>query len=158
MSLSWKNSNDRTWSFVLLPLVAGIVITVAAAFAMTTTDKASFCGSCHSMDEAARTHSTSVHAQFACNECHAPHNLITKIPFKTKEGARDVFKTVTSNVPDLIHPGDDTLNVVHNNCLRCHGSVIKEVNMLSKDRCTDCHRHVPHSPKIPVSKRSAADA
>ncbi|GAB6094883.1 NapC/NirT family cytochrome c [Desulfatiferula olefinivorans] len=158
MSFWWKKPWRGRWTFVLIPFAAGIAVTLAASFAMHTTDSAAFCGSCHSMAEAALTHSTSVHAQFACNECHAPHNLIPKIPFKTKEGARDVYKTVTYNVPDLIHPNETTLTVIQNNCLRCHGSVIKEVNMLSKDRCTDCHRHVPHSPKTPVAKRSAADA
>ncbi len=158
MPLSWKFKGDGSWRFVLLPVAAGVVITVAASFAMTVTDSARFCGSCHSMSEAALTHSRSVHASLACNECHAPHSLISKIPFKTQEGMRDIYKTATSNVPDLIHPGEDTLAAVQKNCLRCHGAVIKEVNMLSKPHCTDCHRHVPHSPKIPVSKRSAADA
>lgn len=159
MPFPWKFKIDRrTALMVLLPFAAGIAFVVAASVAMTATDSAGFCGGCHSMAEAALTHSRSVHAQFACNECHAPHNLIPKIPFKAKEGTRDVFKTVTKNVPDLIHPGEDTVTTVQNNCLRCHGSVIKGVNMLSKPRCTDCHRHVPHSPKIPVSKRSAADA
>lgn len=158
MPLSWKKPGGVGWTFLLLPFIAGIVVVLATSVAMHATDTAGFCGSCHSMDEAALTHSTSVHAQFACNECHAPHNLILKIPFKTKEGARDVFQTVTKNVPDLIHPNEDTQTVIQNNCLRCHGSVISGVDMLSKDRCTDCHRHVPHSPKIPVAKRSAADA
>lgn len=158
MSLSWKFKSDKNWRFILVPLVAGVVITVFASFAMTTTDSAGFCGSCHSMSEAALTHSRSVHAKQACNECHAPHNLIVKIPFKAKEGTRDVYQTVTNNVPDLIHPGGNTMEVVQKNCLRCHGAVIQGVNMLSKSHCTDCHRYVPHSPKIPVSKRSAADA
>ncbi len=159
MSFSWKFKIDRkTALLVLLPFAAGIAIVVAASGAMSVTDSAGFCGSCHSMAEAALTHSRSVHAKLACNECHAPHSLVPKIPFKAKEGTRDVFKTVTRNVPDLIHPGDDTMTAVQNNCLRCHGAVIQEVNMLSKSHCTDCHRHVPHSPKIPVSKRSAADA
>ena len=151
-------SSGRGWRFALPPAIAGIVVTVGAALAMTATDQASFCGSCHSMAEAAFTHKTSVHAELACNECHAPHNLVAKIPFKTKEGARDILATVTKTIPDLIHPGEETKEVTQENCQRCHGATTSTVVMQSKKFCTDCHRHVPHSPKIPVAKRSAADA
>lgn len=159
MPFNWKFKVDRkTLTMVLLPFAVGVVFVLATSVAMTATDSAGFCGKCHSMSEVALTHSQSVHAKYACNECHAPHNLALKLPYKAKEGTRDIYKTVTKNVPELIHPGGDTKITVQNNCLRCHGSVIQGVNMLSKPFCTDCHRHVPHSPKIPVSKRSAADA
>lgn len=148
----------RGWRFFLPPAIAGIVVTVGAALAMTATDQAMFCGSCHSMAEAALTHKQSVHAELACNECHAPHNLVAKIPFKTKEGARDILATATSTIPDLIHPGGETREVTQANCQRCHSSTTSTVVMQSKQFCTDCHRHVPHTPKIPVAKRSAADA
>ena len=102
----------RGWRYALPPAIAGIVVTVGVALAMTTTDQAMFCGSCHSMAEAALAHKRSVHAELACNECHAPHNLIAKIPFKTKEGTRDIVATVTSSIPDLIHPGEETKEVL----------------------------------------------
>jgi cytochrome c nitrite reductase small subunit len=135
-----------------------MVLLVGAALAMHGTDQAPFCGACHSMAEAALTHKRSVHAELACNECHAPHNLVAKLPFKSKEGLRDIWATATSSVPDLIHPGGDTRRVTQENCQRCHGATTSTVIMQSKEFCTDCHRHVPHSPKIPVAKRSAADA
>jgi cytochrome c nitrite reductase small subunit len=142
----------------LLPALAGMVLLVGAALAMHGTDQAPFCGACHSMAEAALTHKRSVHAELACNECHAPHNLVAKLPFKSKEGLRDIWATATSTVPDLIHPGGDTRRVTQENCQRCHSATTSTVIMQSKEFCTDCHRHVPHSPKIPVAKRSAADA
>jgi cytochrome c nitrite reductase small subunit len=135
-----------------------MVLLVGAALAMHGTDQAPFCGACHSMAEAALTHKRSVHAELACNECHAPHNLVAKLPFKSKEGLRDIWATATSTVPDLIHPGGDTRRVTQENCQRCHSATTSTVIMQSKEFCTDCHRHVPHSPKIPVAKRSAADA
>ena len=143
---------------IMLPVLAGVVLTVGAAIGMTTTDQAMFCGSCHSMDEAELTHKQSVHAALACNDCHAPHNLMAKLPFKAKEGARDAFATVTSSIPDLIHPGKETMGVVQANCRRCHSATVATVAMQSKQYCTDCHRHVPHSPKLPIAMRSAADA
>ncbi|RJP91520.1 MAG: 7-cyano-7-deazaguanine reductase [Desulfobacteraceae bacterium] len=156
--LQLKKARRRSWWLMLLAFSAGAASIIGVAFAMTTTDKAGFCGSCHAMSEAALTHKSSVHAKLACNECHAPHNLVKKIPFKTKEGARDIFSTATSTIPDLIHPGGETLEVVQVNCRRCHEAGIQTVNMEAKAHCTDCHRHVPHSPKLPIAKRSAADA
>jgi cytochrome c nitrite reductase small subunit len=143
---------------VILALIVGAGVTIGSSLAMTATDQAGFCGRCHSMSEAALTHSKSLHAKLACNECHTPYNLPAKIPFKTKEGLRDVIATVSSSIPDLIHAGAETREVVQANCLRCHGAVIESVNMTVKEHCTDCHRHVPHTPKISVAKRSAADA
>lgn len=153
-----KKDNGRGWRYVLPPVLAGVALTVGVAMAMTATDQARFCGACHSMSEAALTHKRSVHAEFACNECHAPHNLVVKIPFKARIGTHDILTTVTSSVPDLIHPGGETKDVTQANCLRCHQATTSTVNMQSKKFCTDCHRHVPHTPKIPVAKRSAADA
>ncbi|NCD24751.1 MAG: 7-cyano-7-deazaguanine reductase [Deltaproteobacteria bacterium] len=154
-----KQDDSRgRWKRVLPPALAGVVFTVGVAIAMTTTDQAMFCGNCHSMAEAALTHKQSVHAELACNDCHAPHNLIAKMPFKAKEGTRDILATAMSNIPDLIHPGEETKEVTQANCQRCHGATTSTVIMQSKKFCTDCHRHVPHTPKIPISKRSAADA
>lgn len=158
--MAWKKheTGGRGWRSVLFSFLAGIVFIVGAAIATTSTDQPMFCGSCHSMDEAALTHQRSVHAKLACNDCHAPHNLIAKLPFKAKEGARDISATVSGTIPDLIHAGAETKQVVRENCRRCHSATVSTVNMQGKAFCTDCHRHVPHTPKIPVAKRSAADA
>ncbi|GAB1409578.1 NapC/NirT family cytochrome c [Desulfovibrionales bacterium] len=158
MVLQKNDPGGRKWRYLLPPVLAGVVLTVGAAVAMTFTDQAMFCGNCHSMSEAALTHKKSVHAEQACNECHAPHNLVAKMPFKAKEGTRDILATVTSTIPDLIHPGGDTKAVTQANCERCHSATTSTVLMQSKEFCTDCHRHVPHTPKQPIALRSAADA
>ena len=72
----------------------GAALVLAAAAGMQFTDARPFCSSCHVMHEAALTHSQSPHADLACNECHAPHNLLSKIPFKAKEGIRDFIGNV----------------------------------------------------------------
>ncbi len=92
MALSWKKmKGEKAWLLILLPFAAGAVITLCSARAMTATDQAAFCGGCHSMAEAALSHSKSVHSKQACNECHAPHDIIRKIPFKPKKGERASF-------------------------------------------------------------------
>lgn len=146
------------WLVVILALIVGVGMAIGTSLAITATDQARFCGGCHSMSEAALTHAKSIHAKLSCNECHAPYNPFAKTPFKLKEGLRDIPATALGNIPDLIHAGERTREVIQENCLRCHGSVIESVNMTVKSHCTDCHRHVPHTPKIPIAKRSAADA
>lgn len=149
--------SSRNLRYVLPPAIAGVVLTISVALSITFTDQAIFCGSCHAMNEAVLTHSQSVHAQEACNECHIPHD-ITMLPFKAKIGLNDIFVNFTKTIPDMIHPGQATKRVTQANCERCHGATTSTVTMQSKEFCTDCHRHVPHTPKKPVAYRSAADA
>ena len=71
------------WLKVLLGgVAAGMVLLGVLAYAMTTTDQRPFCASCHIMQEAAVTQKMGSHAKLSCNECHAPHNLLAKLPFK----------------------------------------------------------------------------
>ena len=63
MLLEQKEPGGIKWSRVLPPAIVGVLITIGAAVAMNTTDQAMFCGSCHSMSEAALTHKRSVHAE-----------------------------------------------------------------------------------------------
>ena len=85
------------WLKVLLGgVAAGMVLLGVLAYAMTTTDQRPFCSSCHIMQEAAVTQKMGTHAKLSCNECHAPHNLLAKLPFKAQEGLRDVRSGFTS--------------------------------------------------------------
>ena len=146
----------RGWRYALPPAIAGIVVTVGVALAMTTTDQAMFCGSCHSMAEAALTHKRSVHAELACNECHAPHNLLAKLPFKAQEGLRDFMGNVSGK--DIPRPlSARTRDVVNENCKACHFATNREVaSMDAKPYCVDCHRNMAHMRHKPISTRTVA--
>ncbi len=141
-------------------ITAGIVIgaglVFAAAAGMRFSDSRPFCGAaCHIMNEAAVTQSRSPHASLACNECHAPHNLLHKLPFKAKEGLRDFIENV-KGTPVPFRASLETRDVVIANCRACHG-VTNESVMAAKPYCVDCHRGVAHQKKLPVSFREAAD-
>ncbi|GFM35517.1 cytochrome c3 family protein [Desulfovibrio psychrotolerans] len=157
MSLLKEGQSGRRWQAVILAGLAGVALTVGAGLAMVTTDTAGFCGGCHAMSEAVLTHSQSVHSKLSCNDCHAPHNIVAKIPFKAAAGTRDIYVNTLGTVPDLIHPVGNTLEVVQANCVRCHTSTVMTVNMDNKESCMSCHRHVPHTPRKPISTRKAAD-
>ena len=151
-----NGSRRGCWKFVAAGAVAGAVLVLAAAAGMQYSDSREFCTAfCHGMKTAGITHVRSPHADLACNDCHAPHDLWRKLPFKAKEGLRDFIENVKgSDVPFLA--GTETRDVVNANCVVCHRIANEDV-MRAKPYCVDCHRGVAHSKKIPVSFREAAD-
>ena len=149
--------SKQKWTVAILAFVAGMVAVVGIGLAVKGTDKAAFCASCHAMSEAAWTHKQSVHAQFDCNECHTPHFIPAKLPYKAQIGMNDIFVNTFGTVPDLIHTTGRMKDVIQDNCRRCHVGTTMTVAMDSKPYCTDCHRSVPHNKKLPIDRRKAAD-
>ena len=143
------------WKLLLAGTVLGVALVSVAAWGMRYSDSRPFCSTCHVMREAALTHRQSPHAALACNECHAPHNLLQKIPFKAREGLRDFAANVQGKEAPLL-AGLETRNVVNANCRSCH-RVTNENIMMAKPYCVDCHRGMAHQKKTPVSFREAAD-
>ena len=145
------------WTLALLAFVVGMAAMVSVGLAIKGTDQAVFCASCHVMSEVAWTHKQSIHAALDCNECHTPHNLVEKLPFKAAVGMHDIYANSFEDVANVIHANKDTKNVVQENCRRCHVSTTMSVAMDAKPYCTDCHRAVPHNSKLPIDRRKAAD-
>lgn len=142
------------WKWLAGGLVLGVVLSGVFAWGLNATDQRQFCASCHLMQEAAVTQKMGPHANLTCNECHAPHALIAKIPFKAKAG----FEDVTGNIAgkDLpIPPSQTQREVVQQNCIACHGPINKTVaSMAVKSYCVDCHRSVAHMRFSPISQRT----
>lgn len=148
----------RSWLTILLcGLIAGVVLVALSAYAMRVTDSRPFCASCHPMQEAAVTHKLSSHASLACNECHAPHNLLRKLPFKAKEGLRDFIANMQGKDAPFL-PSIETRDVVNENCISCHVTTNENVaSMDAKPYCVDCHRNLAHMRSKPVSTRMVAN-
>ena len=110
----------------------------------------------HIMEEAAVTQKKGTHARLACNECHAPHNLLVKLPFKAQEGLRDFWGNITGK--DVPHPVSlHTRDVVNANCKACHAQTnVNVASMDAKPYCVDCHRNVAHMRMRPISTRTVA--
>lgn len=152
-----KTPSRCKWKLFLLAFVCGVGSVLVANATIEYTDQRAFCGQCHSMEGVAVTHKNSTHAQFSCNECHTPANLVAKLPYKAQVGFHDIFVTVTGTVPSTIHATSSMKEVVKANCIRCHSTTISTVAMDVKPFCVDCHKSVPHQPKSPISSREAAD-
>ena len=150
-----ETSKRGSWKLLVAGTVLGAALVGAAAVGMQISDSRPFCSFCHVMGEAALTQSQSPHADLACNECHAPHGLLAKLPFKAKEGLRDFIANVQGK--DAPYQARlETRDVVNANCISCHRVTNDEV-MMAKPYCVDCHRGVAHQKKTPVSFREAAD-
>ena len=150
-----KASRHGPRNMLLAGTALGAALVLAAAAGMQYSDSRTFCSTCHVMKEAALTHSLSPHADLACNECHAPPNLLAKLPFKAQEGLRDFVANLQGKEAPLL-ARLETRDVVNANCRACHGVTNADV-MMAKPYCVDCHRGMAHQKKIPVSFREAAD-
>lgn len=145
---------SSAWKLLAGGLVIGVVFSGVFAWGLNATDQRQFCASCHLMREAAVTQKMGPHANLTCNECHAPHALIAKIPFKAKAGFEDVMGNIAGK--DLpIPPSKTQRDVVQQNCIVCHGPINKTVaSMAVKPYCVDCHRSVAHMRYSPISQRT----
>lgn len=150
-----EKSRRGLWKILFAGTALGAVLVFAAVAGMQYSDSRPFCSTCHVMHEAALTHSQSPHADLACNECHAPHDLLPKLPFKAQEGLRDFVANVQGREAPLL-ARLETREVVNANCRSCH-RVTNEDVMMAKPYCVDCHRGMAHQKKTPVSFREAAD-
>ncbi len=152
-----RKSSPKLWLWVF-GIVVGCILTVGAGVGMQISDRRPFCSSCHIMNEAAVTHKVSAHAELSCNECHAPHNLVEKLPFKAIAGTKDLYLNLFGNIKMPLQAGESTRQAVNTNCKTCHRMTNTTVaSMDAKDLCTDCHRNVQHMRMKPVSTRSVGD-
>ncbi|MCK5536427.1 MAG: cytochrome c nitrite reductase small subunit [Bacteroidales bacterium] len=114
------------------------------------------CINCHVMEPEYVSWFHSSHREVTnCNDCHVPQdNFMSKYYFKAKDGLRHATVFTLRNEPQVIHIKEEGLNVVQENCKRCHSFVNENVATLNIDGhnynkgegklCWECHREVPH--------------
>lgn len=146
--------SGHPWRWVGGGLICGVILTCVSVWAISYTDQRQFCASCHIMREAAVTQKLGMHRNLTCNECHAPHNLMAKLPFKAVSGAEDIWGNIVGkDVP--IPPSKKQMDVINKNCIACHGPVNETVAvMAAKPYCVDCHRSVGHNRMTSISQRT----
>lgn len=114
------------------------------------------CVNCHLMTPQYITWNHSSHRNVAhCNDCHVPHNnVISKYYFKAKDGLYHASIFTLRAEPQVIKAKSASIEVIHNNCIRCHEDQVTDAKIAGfvedhhakrTDRlCWDCHREVPH--------------
>jgi cytochrome c nitrite reductase small subunit len=131
------------------------IFRASRAYSYLSDDPAT-CMNCHIMAPQYATWSHSSHREVTnCNECHVPHdNVFRKYFFKAKDGMRHATIFTLRAEPQVIFIKDAGIEVVQENCIRCHIKLISDSKLLTRtdayehfrsDRlCWDCHRETPH--------------
>lgn len=114
------------------------------------------CINCHVMTPHYMTWNKSSHREVAtCNDCHVPQDdLFSKYFFKAKDGLYHSYVFTTRTEPEVIRAKEASVEVIHQNCVRCHidqvtdaklqGEVADHVHSRTDRLCWECHKEVPH--------------
>ncbi len=150
LKLTWVSPKWRLPIYFLAGLMAGLSLVIFRISAVTSylSDDPKACINCHIMvPQYAAWERSSHRAVASCNDCHVPHdNLAHKLFYKAKDGTRHGFMFTFNLQPQAIHASKAAIPVIQENCLRCHGGLVRDV-FHSKDSqrlCWECHRNVPH--------------
>jgi cytochrome c nitrite reductase small subunit len=139
-------------SFVLIGLYTAIISNATAYLS----DDPQACVNCHVMTPQYTTWRNSSHREVAtCNDCHVPQdNVFKKYLFKAKDGLYHASVFTTRNEPQVIRMKEAGVEVVQNNCVRCHKDQVTDAKLTAQvtdhfknrtDRkCWECHQEVPH--------------
>ena len=156
-----KNSNSSSWRIIfsiLLGAIFGILIfTLYISKASSyLSDEPETCVNCHIMAPQYATWNHSSHREVAnCNDCHVPHdNVLNKYFFKAKDGINHAYVFSMRNEPQVITIKEESKEVVHQNCIRCHTERLNDPKLAlmvdnHKEKmearvCWECHQEVPH--------------
>lgn len=143
---------------ILLGAAAGLALyALYASRALSyLSDSPETCVNCHIMAPQYATWQHSSHREHTtCNDCHVPHdNIFRTYYFKAMDGARHATMFTLRLEPQNIFIHQAGIDVVQENCVRCHSNLITDSRLLTQtdqfhskfeDRlCWDCHREVPH--------------
>lgn len=102
------------------------------------------CGGCHVMDTTIRSFQVSAHRDVNCNECHAAHGFFSGPITKMGLGAKHVVFFLAGAEPQRLRASEITRGLAKENCLRCHSTLMREIDSVGDRPCSDCHRFTPH--------------
>lgn len=132
---------------IFVGVFVGIILSIVTGKVLAYTDSPEFCSSCHIMTQVHESFIDSNHAELACADCHLPHDtLVNKYVNKAKSGIGHVYYNTLGEdkIPEVLHPTENSKEIITGNCIDCHQNTIENVSHDAKDSCTSCHEAVPH--------------
>jgi cytochrome c nitrite reductase small subunit len=112
------------------------------------------CANCHIMNDHLESwEKSSHHVRAVCNDCHMPHALLPKLITKADNGWNHSVKFTLQNFADPLRIRSHNLEVVRENCIRCHAAVVEDIRDLPGHEeagelaCIHCHAGVGHGPR-----------
>jgi cytochrome c nitrite reductase small subunit len=108
------------------------------------------CANCHVMQGHFDSWQKSSHRHVAvCNDCHLPHNAITKWVTKADNGFFHSLAFTTGDYPDPLQIKARNARVTQGACLACHRDVADNMHPAQPDgealACVHCHATVGHA-------------
>lgn len=119
-------------------------------------DNPETCINCHVMYPQYASWAKGSHGHVStCSDCHVPQdNFFRKYYFKASDGLRHATFFTMRWEPQTITIKDAGINVVQENCIRCHLDLVDMVQLVEVSGksaargdgklCWDCHRETPH--------------
>jgi cytochrome c nitrite reductase small subunit len=144
----------RSFTFISLALVIGIAAFIgvsgftfwyARGYSYLSDDPAA-CVNCHVMRDHFDSWSVSSHRGVTCNDCHVPHDTISKYLAKAEHGFWHSYAFTFQDV-QVIRIKSTSLRDVQRNCIYCHemtvGFILPERDAPERV-CTRCHAGAGH--------------
>lgn len=149
------------WRFAVIVLLGifcglGMHIFYISNAVSYLSDKPETCTNCHVMNSYYASWKQGSHAKVTvCNDCHVPqNNILSKYYFKANDGFRHSLYFTMRWEPQVIQIKQAGIEVVQENCIRCHSNVIHPIALRSINNrsvedqteklCWDCHKYTPH--------------
>ncbi len=128
--------------------LGGFTFSYANGFSYLSDDPAA-CANCHVMRDVFDAWNSGSHKAVAtCNDCHVPHSSeVAKYVAKGLNGFRHSSAFTLGGFPEPIQITPADRQVVNENCLRCHGSLVQDIsheNTADVTDCLRCHNRVGH--------------
>lgn len=130
---------------VVLVLAAALVFSlVGPPGLLQKSDKPEFCVKCHVMEyEYEAWMHAGAHRREMCVDCHLPNeNRTVHYVWKAIDGLKDVAVFYSGRVPEQIELTGHGKEVLRQNCVRCHETVLSLTD--TERKCWGCHRRVSH--------------
>ena len=148
----------KTSLLIAVSILVGVVLDMIYISNATSylSDDSKTCMNCHVMGPHYATWQHSAHKEVTnCNSCHVPHdNIVNTYYFKAQDGLRHSTIFTMRTEPQSIKLSEGAIDVVQNNCIRCHENLVQSLEDKTLTStptshgygkyCWDCHRETPH--------------
>jgi cytochrome c nitrite reductase small subunit len=138
-------------SLGVLAGVGGVTFDYAEGLSYLGTDPAA-CVNCHIMrPQYNGWQKASHHASATCVDCHLPAEFPGKYIAKAENGWNHSRAFTLQDFPEPIVITPKNADILHNNCLRCHGALLNEQSIAFAEgapRCVRCHDAVGHGEPV----------
>jgi len=122
-----------------------------------STDPAA-CVNCHIMQPQYDSwQKASHHNTAACVDCHLPSDFIGKYIAKADNGWRHSKAFTLQDFPEPIRMTERNKEILQNNCLRCHGSLVHQAGGARREgvkslNCVHCHASAGHGERVGLGR------